>query len=72
MPTKRIDTCKKCRQIITEFKVIREHKPDTKNVIIRKNYCPNCGEFVDKYKFVKGRESGVCFNENGNNYVPSF
>ena len=72
MPTKRIDTCKKCHQIITEFKTIREHAPDTKTVIIRKNYCLNCGEFVDKYKFVKGREVGVCFNEKSDNFIPSF
>jgi hypothetical protein len=60
----------KCKCGCTEEpRVVREVKPDTKTVVIRRLYCDNCGLFQGKYKFINGREVAYCMVQNGNNWT---
>jgi hypothetical protein len=50
--------------------VVREQKPDTKTITVRKLYCTDCGLFQGKWKFINGREDSFCMVQNGNNWTP--
>ena len=61
--------CPSCKEGIESFKVVREDRGTT---TIRKNFCPSCGAFIDKFKFVNGREIGSTRDERSDKYSPTF
>ena len=62
--------CPVCKDAIDMPKIIREEHGKT--VVIRKTFCSHCGAFVEKSKFVNGREVGMTKDERSDTYTPVF